>query len=141
MRAALLALVTCVVATTALAQDPIEARKANRGAIRDDFRWINQQQANGDLNAIAQRAGAIIARSPAFLTYFPAGSDRGNTGALPTVFSDWATFQQREADMVARMTDLQRAGQAGDRPAVQAAVRAAGGTCQSCHDRFRRPTS
>jgi cytochrome c556 len=141
MRAALLALATCVIAATAVAQDPIEARKANRSAIRDDFRWINQQQASGDLNAIAQRAGAIIARSPAFLTYFPAGSDRGNTGTLPTVFSDWATFQQREADMVARMTELQTAAQAGNRAGVQAAVRTAGATCQSCHDRFRRPTS
>jgi cytochrome c556 len=142
MRAALLAaLAAFALAVPATAQDPVEARKANRTAIRDDFRWINQQQNAGDLAAIAVRADAIIARSPAFLTLFPPGSDRGNTGALAAVWTDWATFQQREADMVQRMTALKTAAQAGDRAATQAAVRAAGATCQACHDRFRRPTS
>jgi cytochrome c556 len=139
--AALLALALPAATHHALAQDPIEARKANRTAVRDDFRWINQQQNAGDLNAIAQRAAAIQQRSQAFLVLFPPGSDRGNTGALPAVWTDWATFQQREADFEARVRDLQAAAASGDRAALQAAVRATGAACQACHDRFRRPTT
>lgn len=125
----------------AFAQDPIAARKANRTAIRDDFRWINQQQNAGELPAIAERAGAMLQRSGQFLALFPAGSDSGNTGALPTVWSDWATFQSREADLEAKLKEIQAAAQAGNRDGVRAAVRATGGTCQACHDRFRKPTT
>jgi cytochrome c556 len=139
--AALLGLALGALTLPALAQDPIEARKANRTAVRDDFRWINQQQNAGDLNAIAQRAGAMLQRSQAFLALFPPGSDRGNTGALPVVWTDWPGFQAAEATLETRVRALQAAAAAGDRAAVQAAVRTTGAACQACHDKYRRPTT
>lgn len=124
----------------AQAQGPIEARKANRQAVQDDFRWINRQQNSGELNAIAERAGAILRQAQGFVALFPPGSDAGNTGALPAVWSDRAGFERAEAEFETQIRMLQAAAAAGDRAGVQAAVRATGAACQACHDRFRRPT-
>lgn len=137
---ALSATLLLAVALPGLAQDPLAARKANRTAMRDDLRWINQQQGSGDLAAIARRAGAMVARGPVFLTMFPPGSDGGDTGSRPEVWTDWPTFQQREADLETKLRELQAAAEAGDRARVQAAVRTAGAACQACHERFRKPT-
>lgn len=133
-----LALVAAIL--PALAQDPIEARKANRTAVRDDFRWINQQQNAGDLGAIAQRAGAILQHSRAFVALFPPGSDQGNTGALATVWTDRPGFEAAEANLETQLRLLQAAAAAGNRAGVQDAVKSTGAACQACHDKFRRPT-
>jgi cytochrome c556 len=135
--AALLAL-----AIPAIAQDVIAARKSNFTAIRDDFRWINQQQNAGDLGAIAQRSSAILERAQRISGYFPTGSETGgNTNALATVWSEKATFDQRAADLVTRVREMEAAARSGDRAALQASVRNTGAACQACHDRFRRPLS
>jgi cytochrome c556 len=143
MRAPLVAAAALLaVAVPAIAQDVIAARKSNFTAIRDDFRWINQQQGSGDLAAIAQRSAAILERAQRISAQFPAGSETGgNTNALPAIWTDKATFDQRAADLVARVREMEAAARSGDRAALQASVRSTGAACQACHDRFRRPIS
>lgn len=142
MRAPLLAAAALLaLAVPVLAQDVIAARKENFRAIRDDFRWINQQQNAGDLAAIAQRSGVILERARRVGGYFPEGSGTGDTGALPAIWQQKATFDQRAADLVTRVGAMQAAAASGDRAALQAAVRNTGGACQACHDAFRRPTT
>lgn len=123
--------------TVLLAQDVIGQRQANYRAIRDDVRWINQNRTGGSLAEIAMRAtraGDNLARIP---TFFPPGSNTGDTKALPVIWTDRATFDSRAADALREARALQAVAAAGNRAGLEDALRTLGASCTACHDRFR----
>jgi cytochrome c556 len=69
-----------------------------------------------------------------FKDLFPAGTEKQDDKALPTIWSDAAGFEQHRVDAknaalaLAATTDL-----AG----FQTALKTLGGTCGSCHDKYR----
>jgi cytochrome c556 len=73
----------------------------------------------------------------AFVKLFPAGSDKGDTKALPTVWSDMAGFQAASKAADAAYTQLATAAGSGDLAQLTAAFGATGKACGACHEKFR----
>ena len=73
--------------------------------------------------------------------YFGPGTDEGEmleTGALPEIWTDMATFKQRLNDMRDATANLATAASGSDEDAMKTALGAAGKSCKSCHDDFRK---
>ena len=72
-----------------------------------------------------------------FVKLFPAGSDKGETKALPTVWSDMAGFQAASKNADAAFDKLSVAAGSGDMAALTAAFADTGKACGACHEKFR----
>jgi len=68
---------------------------------------------------------------------FPAGSDKGETKALPTVWSDMPGFQKASANADAAYDKLAMAAGSGDVAATAAAFGDVGKACGGCHTTYR----
>ena len=118
--------------------DVIKARQDNRKEItriggREIRQIIND---NGNLNELAVKADRLVELHKAFGTMFPPGSDKGDTLAAPTIWTDRAGFDainKKAVDGAARMAELARAG---DRAGVADQFKALGGTCGECHQKY-----
>ena len=73
-----------------------------------------------------------------FPTTFPAGSDKGPTKALPTVWSDPTGFHRAADNLVATAEKLAQLAKAGDAEAVAAQVKVVGDACSACHRTYRQ---
>src|SRR4029077_19716401 len=104
-------------ATIALAQaDVIKQRQDNRKEVAATMRAIKGViDAKGDVKTIVPQAAKLKTLEAAFIKLFPAGSDKGDTKALPTVWSDMAGFQAASKN----------ADAAFDKPAVAGGPRGA----------------
>jgi cytochrome c556 len=126
-------------ATIALAQaDVIKARQENRkaaGAAMRDIKGVID--AKGDTKAIVQSAAKLKQLEEAFIKMFPAGSDQGDTKALPVVWTDWKGFQAADAAAGVAYDKLAAAAGSGDLAATTAAFGDAGKACGACHNTFR----
>ncbi|UCE31653.1 MAG: cytochrome c [Burkholderiales bacterium] len=88
-----------------------------------------QVQANADL------LGTLVTLAwPAFV----AGSDKGDTRALPAIWSEPDKFKAAIAQLQERVGALQAAARSGDLDQVKAAAGPVGQSCKGCHDNFRR---
>src|SRR4051794_1859065 len=114
-------------ATIALAQaDVIKQRQDNRKETAATMRSIKGViDAKGDVKTVVASAAKLKQLENAFEKMFPAGSDKGDTKALPTVWSDSAGFQAASKNADAAYDKLAVAAGSGDLPAGTAAV---GGT-------------
>jgi cytochrome c556 len=138
-----LALAVGIVATAASAiDDPIVTRKklmqANGGAmgavqamIKGElpFNAAVAQSAYRTFNAVAYSVG----------DYFPAGSDQGETRALPEIWSDMAGFEAALAKLQ-EASDAARATEPKSIEDVQAAIGPIGQACGGCHEKYRKST-
>src|SRR6266436_3860550 len=81
-------------ATIALAQDDvIKQRQENRKQAGATMRAIKGViDAKGDVKTIVPHAAKLKELEVTFVKMFPAGSDKGDTKALPTVWSDMPGF-------------------------------------------------
>ena len=128
---------TMVAGTTiALAQaDVIKQRQENRKATAGEMKAIKAIiDANGDVKGAAAHAAKLKELELAFDKMFPAGSDKGDTKALPTVWSDSAGFQNASANAVAAYGQL---AAAGDVATLKAAFAETGKACGGCHTKYR----
>jgi cytochrome c556 len=126
-------------ATIALAQaDVIKERQENRKQTAAAMRAIK-----GIIDAKGPTAGAVAEAAklktlePAFEKLFPAGSDKGDTKALPAVWTDMAGFQAASKNAEAAFDKLSVAAGSGDMAALTAAFADAGKACGACHEKFR----
>ena len=126
-------------ATIALAQaDVIKERQENRKQTAATMRAIK-----GIIDAKGPTAGAVAEAAKlktleaAFVKLFPAGSDKGETKALPTVWSDMAGFQAASKNADAAFDKLSVAAGSGDMAALTAAFADTGKACGACHEKFR----
>lgn len=126
-------------ATVAFAQaDVIKARQENRKATGPEMRAIKAViDAKGDLKEIGPHAAKLKELELAFEKMFPAGSDKGETKALPTVWSDAAGFQKASANANAAYDKLAMAAGSGDMAATAAAFGDVGKACGACHTTYR----
>jgi cytochrome c556 len=126
-------------ATVAFAQaDVIKARQDNRKATGPEMRAIKAViDAKGDAKEIIPHAAKLKELEVAFSKMFPAGSDTGDTKALPTVWSDMPGFQQASKDAEAAADKLAMAAGTGDMAAITAAWGDVGKSCGSCHSKYR----
>ncbi|MFC3227406.1 c-type cytochrome [Marinibaculum pumilum] len=92
----------------------------------------------GEVKAMQAPAEEIAAYAAKIPDLFPAGSGEGDTEALPTIWQDWDDFTAKaKANGDAAMV-LAKAAAGGDAAEAGAALKALGGTCGACHDKFRK---
>lgn len=107
------------------------------------FKGVNDQIKRRPPNLVALRnttavLAALAARSK---TWFPGGSGPQHgvkTEALAAAWTNRAELERQADRFAAASRGLAAAAESGDLPAIQAAVRATGATCKSCHDQFRK---
>ncbi len=126
-------------ATVALAQaDIIKERQENRKQAGAAMRAIKGIiDAKGPTAGAVEQAAKLKTLEVAFGNMFPAGSDKGETKALPTIWSDSAGFKAAGAASIAAYDKLAVAAGSGDMAALTAAFGDAGKTCGACHDKYR----
>ncbi|MBS0524936.1 MAG: cytochrome c [Proteobacteria bacterium] len=130
-------------ATFALAQaDVIKERQENRKQVAAAMRSVKGViDSKGDTKTVVEAAAKMKALESAFDKMFPAGSDKGDTKALPTVWSDMAGFQAASKNADAAFDKLSVAAGSGDLAAVTAAFGDAGKACGACHEKYRAKTN
>lgn len=69
---------------------------------------------------------------------FPEGSIVGRSDALPAIWENWDVFVAIAETGVSAAEDAIAAAEAGDGAAYTAAFRVIAGTCNQCHQQFRR---
>jgi cytochrome c556 len=126
-------------ATIALAQaDVIKERQENRKQTAATMRAIKGIiDAKGPTAGAVEQAAKLKTLEAAFVKMFPAGSDKGETKALPAVWTDMAGFEAASKNAEAAFDKLSVAAGSGDKAALTAAFTDAGKACGACHDKFR----
>jgi cytochrome c556 len=126
-------------ATIALAQaDAVKERQENRKQTAAAMRAIKGViDAKGPTTGAVEQAAKLKSLEVAFIKLFPAGSDKGDTKALPAVWTDWAGFQAASKNADAAFDKLATAAGSGDQAQLAAAFADAGKACGACHDKFR----
>jgi cytochrome c556 len=122
----------------------IANRQANYKEIGGGFKAINDEIKTGspDMNSLRPLARDIAARAAATLKYFPRGSGPESgikTRAKPEIWKNQAEFVDIQQKMIAAANSLNSAAAAGNLADLTMARNALGGTCRTCHDRFRVP--
>jgi cytochrome c556 len=125
--------------TIALAQaDVIKQRQENRKETAATMRSIKGViDAKGDAKTVVASAAKLKELEIAFDKLFPAGSDKGDTKALPAVWSDMPGFLAASKAADAAYDKLAAAAGSGDLAAVTAAFGDTGKACGACHEKFR----
>ncbi len=126
-------------ATIAMAQgDPIAERKENRKQAGAAMRAIKGIiDAKGPTAGAVEQAAKLKTLEAAFVKLFPAGSDKGDTKALPAIWTDMAGFQAASKASDVAYDKLAVAAGSGDQAALAAAFADVGKTCGACHDKYR----
>jgi len=123
------------------AEDVIAQRRAvmkeNAAAAKTIFQMV---QGKTPYDAAAAQAAfeKLATDMKTFPTLFPEGSDQGatQTTASPAIWQDKAAFEALAAKMA---TDAAAGAAAAPNglDAIKASADAVGGSCQSCHEKFR----
>lgn len=122
----------------AQAGDPIAARKENRKQSGAAMRAIKAVIDKGGPVAEAQpHAAKLKELGVAHGKLYPAGSDKGETKALPVIWTDMAGFQAANNASNDAIDKLAAAIGSGDLKAVTDAHGAVGRTCGACHEKYR----
>jgi cytochrome c556 len=126
-------------ATIAMAQaDVIKDRQENRKQTAAAMRAIKGViDAKGATTGAVEQAAKLKTLEAAFVKMFPAGSDKGDTKALPAVWTDMAGFEAASKNAEAAFDKLATAAGSGDMAALTAAFGDAGKACGACHEKFR----
>ncbi len=142
----LLALAAVTLAAPASAQfaKPEDAIKYRKNAL------FVMQQNFGRLGAMASgrapfdaKVAADSAAVAAFVSTLPwaafgEGSDKGDTRAKPEIWKEPAKFKEYADKMQLELGRLATVAKAGDLDGIKTAVGAAGATCKTCHDAYRK---
>ena len=90
-------------------------------------------------NGFLDEHARSLARTAAELGHvFPAGSDVGDSEALPAIWERPEEFAELVAEAERATAALAEAASSGDRQAVGTALRDVGAACRGCHDDFRK---
>jgi cytochrome c556 len=122
----------------AQAADPITARKDNRKAAGAQMRAIKAViDKGGPVSEIPPLVAKLQEAQKTHLTFYPSGSDKGETKALAIIWSDWAGFQAANKATDDAIVTLATAAAGTDLKAVTDAYGAVGRACGACHEKFR----
>lgn len=140
------ALAAAAVAAPAAAQfakpeDAIKYRKSAMTLVGAHFGRI-AAMANGrapfDAKVAAENAEVMALVSRWQFSGFVPGSDKGDTRALPVVWSEAARFQDAARKSQEAVDKLAVAVRSGNLDSIKAAAGPVGQTCKACHDDFRK---
>jgi cytochrome c556 len=128
-------------AGTALAQgDVIAERRAGLKRMGEHMQAMKAVVDNrGDVRPLAATVDDMIGWYRSMPNRFPPGSDRGETRALPAIWTERANFETVNNNMVNQLQVLRAAAAAGDTGGFASAYGQTGQTCGSCHRPYRAP--
>jgi len=95
-----------------------------------------------DTQMIAAQAKIMKDLSGKIPSWFPKGTGPESgvkTRAKAEIWSDWATFGAAAKGLSTESARLESLAKAGNLDAIKAQVKATGGACKTCHDKFRGP--
>lgn len=106
------------------------------------FKAINEQVKKNapDMGVVRANAATINAMAPQVAGWFPKGTgpqDGVKTDALQTIWTEPEAFRQAAARFVDEADKFQALAGIGNAAALDQGVKALGGACKNCHDRFR----
>jgi cytochrome c556 len=144
MRLPVLVISSLALVTSAAFADPIADRKAlmkERGGIVGQLSKVTKGEEAFDAAKVLASLTALHANAEKFDVdaLFPAGSDQGDTRALPKIWEDMAGFKT-EAEKFETVTAEAVAAAPQDVEALKAQVGAIGQACGTCHEAYRRPS-
>lgn len=125
-------------------QKPEDAVKYRKGAFTVMAAHFGRvgAMANGrvpfDPKVAAENAAVVEAMSKLPWAAFGAGTDKGDTRALPAIWSEQAKFNEGAEKMQAEVAKLNAAAKTGNLDAIKTAFGAAGQSCKACHDNYRK---
>ncbi|MDH5187389.1 MAG: cytochrome c [Rhodospirillaceae bacterium] len=112
-------------------QSVMKAVGGNMGAM------VGIMKGAGDKANLAAHAGAMADLSKIAPTLFPAGSDFGETTALPVIWEKPADFSAAIKKFQDAADNLASVAQSGDMAAFGPAFKGLGESCKNCHENFR----
>lgn len=120
------------------------ARHDNFEKMGGTFKRLNDELRKGDPDkaVLAQSAGQLKTYAGQLPTWFPRGSGqeaRPKSEAKANIWSDAAGFTAAASNLQVQTSKLNQLAAAGDVDGLKAQVRATGGACKGCHDKFRVP--
>lgn len=117
----------------------MKERHENYERIGKAMRAAKKGLDSNDPSAVRTAAATINELAPQAATWFPAGTgpDVGKTEAKAEIWQQTEQFQKGMADFRQAATDFNQSAQGSDIEAMKAAHGKLGGTCKSCHERFR----
>lgn len=93
------------------------------------------------LDEVKLHAAAVAIHATRIEALFPAGSGGATSRAKDEIWRDWEAFLASTKLLITEADALAVAAEHGDVEAVRTHLRAVFGTCDTCHDRFRKPKS
>ncbi|MBQ4838959.1 MULTISPECIES: c-type cytochrome [Pseudoalteromonas] len=121
-------------------EDAIEYRKAAFQLIRyqiGDMGDMLKGKVPFDAERFKQRAHNAAQLSNMPWEAFIAGTDKGDTSALPEIWSDRATFDKKAADFAKYAQALATASESGDKKVIAKAFGKWAQGCKDCHKSFK----
>ena len=91
-----------------------------------------------DAKAAADNAELATIMSKLPYAGFVEGSDKGNTKALPKIWTENEKFRVAAAKLQEEMAKLNVAAKTGNIDTIKAAVGPVGQACKACHDDYRK---
>ncbi|MBL0920209.1 MAG: cytochrome c [Hydrogenophaga sp.] len=91
-----------------------------------------------DAKGAADSAAALEALSRLPWEGYTPGSDKGDTRALPAIWTESAKFKEYGDKLIADTAKVSAAAKTGNLDAIRASFGAVGQTCKACHDDFRK---
>ena len=114
----------------------VEDRKANFKANNASMRAIGAAIGGGDFETVTREAERIAAWAMVMPDFFPEGSGEG-TSAKPAIWTDFIGFKDAAEANYYAAQELIAAAAKQDADAAGEALRAIGGTCKGCHQKFK----
>ncbi|OHU84615.1 cytochrome C [Pseudoalteromonas amylolytica] len=121
-------------------EDAIEYRKAAFQLIRyqiGDMGDMLKGKVPFDAKRFAERAENAAQLSSMPWEAFIEGSDKGNTDALPAIWSDRETFDKKAQAFAKYAQELAVAAKSGDKKIIGAAFKNWAKGCKDCHKPFK----
>ena len=141
-----LALSAATLSAPAMAQfknteDAVKYRKAAFTVMANHFARVGAMTSGKvpfDAKVAAENAAVVETMSRLPWTGFVPGSDKGDTRAMPEIWSEAAAFKSGADKLQDATMKLSAAAKTGNLDAVKTAFGAVGQTCKACHDDYRK---
>lgn len=147
-RLVLPALAACLVALLSTASmadtapaDAIKYRKAVMGGLAAHvtaFLLVNMGKVEHQ-DHLKAHASALADLGSQVKVLFPAGTDTGDTEALPLIWQEQEQFAQLVTKLETSTAQIRDAVAANNKAGAMAAFKSLGESCKGCHDRYRKP--
>jgi cytochrome c556 len=122
-------------------EDAVKYRKAAFTVMGAHFGRIGAMASGKvpfDAKVAADNAAIVETMSKLPYAGFVPGTDKGDTRALPAIWTEQAKFNAAAEKMQGEVSKLAAAAKTGNLDAVKTAFGAAGQSCKACHDDFRK---